>query len=422
MTYNSSHHLASKTDVVVIGGGQAGLAMSTRLIEHGIDHVVLERGEVANSWRTERWDSLRLLTPNWMSRLPGFQYQGDDPDGYMTVSEVVRLLDVYRNVFDHPVQANTSVHAVRTVENGYVVDTNQGTVGCRAVVVATGACSTPKVPALGAELPSSIRQIAPIHYRNPAELDSGRVLVVGASASGAQLADEIQRSGRQVTLAVGEHVRLPRTYRGMDIHWWMDTIGLLDDRYDEVEDLVRARRLPSLQLVGSPERRTLDLNALHEAGVHLIGRFAGVSGTTGQFSGSFANQCASADLKLGRLLDSIDEYAAERGLDRELSAPDRPRATAVPEAVTTMNLDDVATVVWATGFRPDYPWLESHLLDRKGAIRHDGGVMAQPGMYVLGLPFTRRRKSSFIDGVGPDATELALHLAQHLDASVASCR
>lgn len=204
----------------------------------------------------------------------------------------------------------------------------------------------------------------------------------------------------------------------MDIHWWMDTIGLLDDRYDEVEDIVRARRLPSLQLVGSPDKRTLDLNSLHRAGVQLVGRLAGISGTNAQFSGSFDNQVASADLKLGRLLDSIDEFAVHRGLDGELTPPDRPRPTAVPAAETTLDLRSVSTVIWATGFRPNYPWLEAHHLDRKGAIRHDGGVMEHPGMYVLGLPFTRRRKSSFIDGVGPDARDLATILARNLQASV----
>ena len=406
--------MSTNTTVTIIGAGQAGLAMSRCLTNRSIDHVLLERGDVANSWRSERWDSLRLLTPNWMTRLPDFSYRGDDPDGYMTSSEVTSFLSAYQHSFDAPVQTNTSVESVREVDGGHLVRTTQGEIRSQAVVIATGACSTPRVPALAAELSSSIRQLAPIHYRNPDQLDSGRVLVVGASASGAQIADELQRSGRDVTLAVGDHVRLPRTYRGMDIHWWMDTIGLLDDRYDEVEDIVRARRLPSLQLVGSPEKRTLDLNTLHRAGVQLVGRLAGVAGSTAQFSGSFDNQCASADLKLGRLLDSIDEFAATHGLDVELTPVDRPQPTIVPAADTTLDLRGVSTVIWATGFRPDYPWLETHHLDRKGAIRHDGGVMERPGMYVLGLPFTRRRKSSFIDGVGPDAQDIASTLVQRL--------
>lgn len=415
-------HTTMRTTVIVIGAGQAGLAMSHCLSQNSIEHVLLERGETAQSWRTERWDSLRLLTPNWLSRLPGWNYQGPDPDGYMKVDEVVDYLDSYRRSFTAPVVTNTSVESVESTTDGFVVRTNQGEWTALAVVVATGACSTPKVPGLAADLPAKIRQIAPIHYRNPDQIEEGGVLVVGASASGAQIADELQRSGRQVTLAVGDHVRLPRTYRGMDIHWWMDAIGQLDERYDEMEDITRARRLPSLQLVGSPEKKTLDLNSLTQSGVELTGRLAGIAGDKAQFSGSFANMCASADLKQGRLLDRIDEFATDTGLDSELGLTERPAPTAVPTARTVIDLADLKTVVWATGFKPNYPWLDPGLLDAKGAIRHDGGVMDEPGMYVLGLPFTRRRKSSFLDGVGPDATELTGHLIGHLDSQVVRTR
>jgi putative flavoprotein involved in K+ transport len=408
-----------RTTVTIIGAGQAGLAMSRCLAERSIDHLVIERGQVANSWRTERWDSLRLLTPNWMTRLPGHRYAGADPDGYMTGGEVVDFLDGYRATFDPPVRTGTAVESVESLGQGFRITTSTGVVWSEAVVIATGACSDPHVPALAAQLPTRIQQLTPIGYRNPDQLGEGPALVVGGSASGVQIADELRRSGRPVTLAVGDHVRLPRTYRGMDIHWWMDTIGLLDERHDQMEDIGRARRLPSLQLVGSPERRSIDLNALHRTGVQLVGRFAGLAGSTAQFSGSFANFCAAADLKLGRLLDTIDAYASEHGLDGELAEPDRPGRTDVPVADTTLDLAGIHTVVWATGFRPRYPWLEPDLLDAKGAIVHEGGVMTRPGMYVLGLPFTRRRKSSFLDGVGPDAAELGAHLAGHLDTLAA---
>lgn len=414
--------MSLSTTVTIIGAGQAGLAMSRCLTERSIDHVVLERGEVANSWRTERWDSLRLLTPNWMTRLPGHRYAGPDPDGYMTGGEVLDFLDDYRTRVDAPVRTHTDVLSVESTHPGFRTSTTTGVIESEAVVVATGACSTPHVPAIAGDLPSHVRQLTPIAYRNPDQVSDGRVLVVGGSASGAQIADELCRSGREVVLAVGDHVRLPRTYRGMDIHWWMDTVGILDERFDEVEDIVRARRLPSLQLVGTPEQRTLDLNALHAQGVELVGRFAGVAGGTAQFSGSFGNFCAAADLKLGRLLDTIDEYAAAHGLDHELGLPERPARTTVPMAKTTLDLAGVDTVIWATGFRPEYPWLEPDLLDRKGRIAHDGGVMSRPGMYVLGLPFSRRRKSSFIDGVGPDAVELSAHLAAHLDTLAVPAR
>jgi len=406
------------TDVVVIGGGQAGLAMSHCLAGQSIDHVVLERGDAANSWRTERWDSLRLLTPNWLSRLPGYHYSGSDPDGYMTAAEVVDYLDGYRRSFDAPVVTHTTVRHVQPCDPGFRVETNNGVWRTRAVVIATGACSTPKIPGIADAVPERIDQLSPIHYRNPDQLGEGRVLVVGASASGAQLADELARAGRDVTLAVGEHTRMPRTYRGMDIHWWMDTTGVLDEKYDDIDDIDKARRVPSLQLVGSPEKRTLDINALREVGVDLTGRFAGVSGSTAQFSGSFANHVASADLKLNRLLDRFDQYATEHGLNREVDASTRPEPTAPGEPQLLMNLDDVDTIIWATGFKPNYPWLDAPVLDRKGAIIHDGGLTPLRGMYVLGLPVLRSRKSVFLDGVGDDARALSDHVAAQLGRSV----
>ena len=410
---------ARTTDVVVIGGGQAGLAMSHSLTDRSIDHVVLERAEVANSWTTERWDSLRTLTPNWMSRLPGFSYDGDDPNGYMTAGEVAAYLESYRRSFGAPVRTGVEVQRIRTLDRGHVVETSEGPWSARSVVMATGACSQPRVPAIAADLPGHIQQLTPTAYRNPAQVAPGAVLVVGASASGLQIADELSRSGREVTLAVGDHVRLPRTYRGMDIHWWMQTTGLLDERFDEVEDLARARRLPSLQLVGSPEQRDLDLNTAAANGVNPVGRLAGIRAGRAQFSGSFANMCTSADLKQNRLLDEIDEYAASHGLDAEIGPTWRPAPTSVGRPALELDLRSVGSVVWATGFRPTYPWLDESLVDGRGQLVHDGGVLAVPGLYVLGLPFMRRRKSSFIDGVGPDAEELAAHLVGHLERSVA---
>ncbi|MGA9276053.1 NAD(P)-binding domain-containing protein [Ilumatobacter sp.] len=407
------------TEVVVIGGGQAGLAMSQCLTSRSIDHVVLERGETANSWRTERWDSLRLLTPNWLARLPGWSYQGDDPDGYMSAADVVAYLDAYRRSIDAPIITGVEVSRIASSNDGHVVDTTHGPWSARAVVMATGACSNPHVPAIAADMPEHIEHITPIRYRNPEQLRESGVLVVGASASGLQIADELSRSGRDVTLAVGDHVRLPRTYRGMDIHWWMDAIGQLDERFDEVDDIDRARRLPSLQLVGSPERRNLDLTTVAANGVALTGRLVGRNGDRAQFSGSFANMAKSADLKQQRLLDRLDDYATEHGLDAELDEPTRPAHTAMPAPMLDLDLRGIDTIVWATGFRPHYPWLEPNLLDQKGRLVHDGGVLTVPGMYVLGLPFMRRRKSSFLDGAGPDANDLAEHLASYLARDIA---
>jgi putative flavoprotein involved in K+ transport len=242
-------------------------------------------------------------------------------------------------------------------------------------------------------------------------------MIVGASASGMQLAREIQASGRRVVLSVGEHVRVPRTYRGRDIQWWMDAIGAMDVRYDAIEDIERARRLPSLQLIGTPERVTIDLNSLRRAGVQLVGRLVGLRDGKAQFSGSLANVCALADLKMNRLLDSIDGWVSANGFAERFPAPRRYEPTDVgPETKLSLDLiaGGIGTVIWATGYRPDYSWLDVPVLDRKGRIRHDGGIVSAPGMYVMGLPFMRRRKSSFIDGAGDDAADLAAHLSQSL--------
>jgi Predicted flavoprotein involved in K+ transport len=404
----------TNTDVVIIGGGQAGLAMSAALTDRSIDHVVLERGDVAHSWTTERWDSLRLLTPNWMSRLPRFAYDGSDPDGYMTASEVADYLRRYRRRIDAPVVPCTTVSKVTATGSGCRVDTDRGTWRARAVVVATGACSTPRLPDLATDLPGNIWRLTPITYRNPGQIDDGAVLVVGASASGSQIADELVRSGRDVILAVGDHVRVPRTYRGMNIHWWLDRLGILDERAEDADDIDRARRVSSLQLIGSPEPRAVDLNALTARGVRLAGKLVGYTGRTLQFSGSLSNRCVSADLKQARLLDSIDDYVSAHGLERELEPPHRPAPTRVGTASTEIDSGGIRTVIWATGYRPHTPWLDPSLLDRKGAIIQDHGVMAIPGMFALGLPFMCRRKSAFIDGVGADAMELAGTLHTHL--------
>jgi putative flavoprotein involved in K+ transport len=409
---------------VVIGAGHAGLAMSHRLSARSIDHVLLERGEVANTWKTQRWDSLRLLTPNWQSRLPGFRYDGDDPDGFMTMPEVISFIEAYSAVVAAPVETGTTVTQVRPASDGYLITTDAGTWSALTVVVANGSCNVARLPQFADEVPAGIHTVSADAYRNPDQLPTGGVLVVGASATGIQLADEIHRSGRPVTVAVGGHVRAPRVYRGRDIHRWMDDVGLMDERYDEVDDIVRVRRLPSLQIVGTPARTTLDLNALTSIGVRLVGRFAGISDGRAQFSGSLRNVCALADLKLGRLLDQIDEWATEQGLDGELEPAWRP-PPAIVEDAPPLGLDltsgEIRSIVWATGFRPDYSWLDVPVLDRKGLIRHDGGVVLDaPGMYLMGMPFLRRRKSTLIDGAGDDAEDLSGHLATYLDGHVAA--
>jgi putative flavoprotein involved in K+ transport len=391
--------------------------MSRCLTERSIDHVVLERGEVANSWKKERWESLRLLTPNWQTRVPGHAYRGPRPDDFMAMSEVIEFIETYARLVAAPVEQHTAVTALRRIDGGYEICTTNGVWQCRAVVVATGACNLPVVPRAAEAFPPGIRSITPMEYRGSSQLPDGGVLVVGASATGVQLASEIHRSGRQVILAVGEHVRLPRTYRGRDIQWWMDASGLLDTRWDEVDDLVRARHVPSPQLVGTPARLTLDLNALTAMGIGLVGKLVDVRGRAALFSGSLRNVCALADLKMNRLLDTLDDWAQSAGRADEFAPPERFEPTRV-EASPRLELDlgsgEIRTVVWATGYRPDYSWLEVPVLNHKGRLRHDGGVVESPGMYLMGETFLRRRKSSFIHGAGDDALDLSAHLARFL--------
>jgi putative flavoprotein involved in K+ transport len=413
-----SQSAAGTVDVIVIGAGHCGLAISHYLTAASVDHAILERGEIANSWRRERWDSLRLLTPNWQSRLPGYRYAGDRPDTYMDMGEVIEFISGYAAHSNAPVYTDTEVTSVQPSGDGYRVVTNRGEWRTRALVIASGACNLPAVPALAAHLPASIQQVTPRGYRNPEQLEDGGVLVVGASATGLQLAEEIQLSGRQVTLAVGEHVRLPRSYRGLDIQWWMDVIGLLDEGLDAVDDVARVRALASPQLIGSPERRTLDLNALSSIGVRLVGRLAGIRDQRAQFSGSLRNLCSLADLKMTRLLDSIDDWIDAHGIGSAIEAAERPDPTRIddrPALGLDLGSGAIRSVVWATGYRPDYSWLDLPVVDRKGRLRHDGGIVDAPGVYALGLPFMRRRKSTFIHGADDDAREISENLRAYLD-------
>jgi putative flavoprotein involved in K+ transport len=407
------------TTAVVVGAGHAGLAMSRRLTDRSIDHIVLERGEVANSWWTQRWPSLRLLTPNWQTRLPGHDYAGDDPDGFMPAARVVATLADYARLVGAPVRTHTTVHTVRTAPQGFEIIADDDLLHAQAVILATGACTRPAIPAVAAGIPPSITTLTPLAYRDPGQLPDGGVLVVGASATGIQLAAEIHASGRPVTLAAGEHVRLPRTYRGRDIFWWLQATGLLAERYDQIDDLTRARHLPSPQLTGTPEAVMTDHNSLTAQGIRIVGRLGGIISGVAQFSGGLANACALADLKMNRFLNRADQWAATHGLGDQIRPPHRFPPTRVdPRAPLELDLasGEVRTVLWATGFRPDHSWLDIPVRDRVGRIHHDGGVVTgAPGLYLLGLPVLRTRASTYIHGAAADTEALANHLQSFLN-------
>ena len=400
---------------VIIGAGQAGLAMSRELSLRGVDHVVLDRGQVGEAWRTQRWDSLRLLTPNWANGLPGMPYTGPDPDGFMYAGEFVRHLQAYAASIEAPVQTHTEVHQVNALGSDYLVETSHGAIRASSLVLATGAFVQPLVPSFASEIPNTILQVTPSGYRRPDDLPKGGMLVVGASASGVQLAREIHLSGRPVTLAVGQHTRLPRTYRGYDIEWWLDVVGALGAGIDEIDDLERARHTPSPQLTGSGG--PVDLNALQDIGAEIVGRFAAVRDGSALFSGGLAHVCEAADLKMNRLLCMIDDWIAENGLSRPTDSSDDPAPTRVPERprlYRSLTDGGIRSILWATGSRPDFSWLRLPVFDQRGRLKHHGGVVDAPGLYVLGLPVLRRRRSHQISGAGDDARDLADHLYRHL--------
>ncbi len=400
-----------RTDVAILGAGQAGLAMSRCLRALSIEHLLIERGAVAERWRALRWEGLRLLTPNWMTRLPGHRYTGDDPDGFMDRAALVGLMEEYAQ--DAPVLEQTGVRQLTSLSGSYMIETDRGPIRARAVVIATGLCDRPRLPEWANAIRDAAQVLHAADYTRPDALPAGGVLVVGASASGVQLARALAEAGRAVTLAAGRHTRMPRRYRGRDIFHWLDQAGALDDRWTEVPDLTAARRQPSLQLRGGAQ---IDLGLLHRAGVRLAGRAVGVTGGRVRLADTLAADMAASEVRLRRTLVRIDRHIAATGQDLPIDpqswrAPRTPRTA--PESVD-LRAEGIGTVIFATGYGRDYGWLDLPVLDGAGELIHRGGVLPLPGLYALGLRFMRRRSSNFIDGVGRDAEELAVHLGAFL--------
>jgi putative flavoprotein involved in K+ transport len=410
-------------DTVVIGAGHAGLAVSRLLTGAGHDHVVLERGRVGERWRRESWDSLHLLTPSWMTRLPGWSYEGPAPDGYLAAGEFVEHLERYADSFGVPLIDGTTVEEVRVSGRGggrYAVATDRGTWLTDNVVVATGPHGIAKVPAgLARE-----DVVSSTDYRNPDQLPDGGVLVVGASSSGVQIADELNRWGRDVVLAVGRHTRMPRRYRGLDIYWWMEMTGRMARTIEQMPDPVAARREPSMQLVGGndPERSApdLDLALLQSRGVRLTGRLASVSGRVARFRDDLRVNLLSSELSMRRFLNRVDGFVARAGLEAEVWPGTWPRPVQVVEPPTRLDLraEGIGSIVVAAGFRPHHPWLRLPVIALDGSIRQRRGVTDAPGVYTVGQRFQHRRDSGLIDGARHDAQAVV----DHLLGQDASCR
>jgi putative flavoprotein involved in K+ transport len=406
-------------DVIIIGAGQAGLVMSRSLTARGIDHVVLERGRIGERWYSERWHSLNLLTTNACSALPGAPQRGD-PNAFMPASAFASYLTGYAWKTHAPVITGVEVSGVEPASYGYRVSTTAGRWRTRAVVIATGACDTPFRPLAAQDLDPSIVQINPSDYREPAQLPEGGVLIVGASSSGAQLAEEIHASGRPVTLAVGNHTPAPRRYRGRDIYEWLETTGILDEPAVEGVRLEAARRQPALQVVGRADNRDLNLRILSGQGVRLVGRVTGLGGSTVRFGDDLGRTMEAAHARMVRVLDRIDDCINRWGLESPEADPAARVPFAAPAAPLSLDLAraGIRTVVWATGYIRRYPWLKVPVLDSRGEIIQQGGVTASPGLYTMGLNFMRRRRSAFINGCGFDAADLAPLINEHLDQAV----
>ncbi len=404
-------------EAVVIGAGQGGLAVSYFLRKLGIGHVVLERSGIAASWRERRWDSFCTVTPNWSIALPGGEYAGDDPDGFLSRDELVRHFERWAESFGAPVRCGVEARRVRPSRNGFEVETDAGCWRAQNVVVATGTYQTPHIPSVAARLPRRLRQLAADGYKRPDMLPPGGVLVVGAGQTGCQIAEELHETGRDVWLCVGRAGRLPRRWRGRDCIAWQRDMGYLDRTPDMLEG-PEARFRADPHLTGRNGGYTLSLHDFHRRGIRLLGRLAGCVGEEARFDGSLHDEMRFADEFANRIVAEFDRHIAERGIEAppptaEELAGGPPADGGMPELLPQLDLAGagIGSVVWATGYRHDFSWIEAPVLDEAGYPVAPGGVSAWPGLYFTGLNWMTRRKSGILYGVGEDARSVAQHLA-----------
>ncbi|MFZ2177326.1 MAG: MSMEG_0569 family flavin-dependent oxidoreductase [Rhodococcus sp. (in: high G+C Gram-positive bacteria)] len=401
--------MTEQHDVVVIGGGQAGLSISWHLVQRGIDHVVLERDGIAHEWRDSRWDNFTLVTPNWQCNLPGYSYDGDDPDGFMTREQTYAFVRGYADTFPAPVRegvAVTSVH--QAVSGGFDVDTTAGPVRARQVVVATGGYHIPVIPRFAERLPSGITQIHSSRYRTPAGLPDGEVLVVGNGQSGAQIAEDLQLDGRTVHLVTGGAPRVARFYRGRDCVAWLHDMGTYDVSIADHPGGLAKRENTNHYVTGRDGGRDIDLRAFARDGMRLYGRMLEVVDGTLQFAPTLEASLDAADAVSESIKDSIDAFIEQEGID----APTEERYVPVwrPEReITSLDLSsaNITSVIWSIGFRTDYRWLHAGVFDGEGHPCHNRGVTAVPGLFFLGLPWQHTWGSGRFAGVARDAEFLA---------------
>lgn len=398
-------------DTLVVGAGQAGVAMSEHLSSQGVPHLVLERSRIAEAWRTGRWDSLVANGPAWHDRFPGREFDMP-PDAFAQKDEVAAYFEAYARQIDAPIQTGVEVKRVtrNTGKPGFSVEISEGTIQAQRVVVATGPFQKPVIPAIAPHNPE-LHQLHSAHYFNPQQLPEGAVLVVGAGSSGVQIADELNRAGRQVYLSVGPHDRPPRAYRGRDFCWWLGVLGLWD-----TETMQPGREHVTIAVSGARGGHTVDFRRLAQAGVTLVGLTEAFEGTTVTFKPDLTENLDRGDQNYLSLLDAADAYIERNGLDLPLEPGARERvadADCITHPLHALDLAQagVTSIIWATGYATDYSWLQVDALDAKGKPRHQRGVSSEPGVYFVGLPWLSRRGSAFIWGVWHDAKHVAGHIA-----------
>ena len=401
----------------VIGGGQAGLATSYYLTEAGCDHVVLERDRIGERWRSEKWDSFTLVTPNWMTGLPGFPYEGDDPDGFLSREEVVAYLEAYVDRFDPPLQSGVEVKAVRRTDSGFTIETAGAPYETANVVIATGPFQQPRIPSVSADIPSFVRQLHTSRYVNPEQLPTDGVLVVGSAQSGAQIAQELHESGRDVYLSVSGAPKGPRRYRGKDIVDWMSDLGMFEKTVDDLESPA-ARFAPSIYVSGKDEGQEIDLLDLAADGMTLLGRTAGAEDGHLVFADDLEENLRNAYRFYAGLIEQIDEHIETAGVDAPEPEfrPTDPDDISV-DGVRELDLEaaNVRTVIWATGYGSDFSWVDPTTFDEYGYPIHDRGITEIPGLYFVGLPWLHSQGSSLLFGVGKDAKHITDHILDRLE-------
>jgi putative flavoprotein involved in K+ transport len=404
--------MRERHDAVVIGGGQAGLAMSAVLQQHGREHVVLERGRVGERWRTERWESLCFQFPNWSLELPGYAYSGDDPNAFAHWREILRIVEEYAASTRAPLREHTEVTGLRTDDKGFVLSVPDGNIYARHVVVATGPFQRPRIPRLHVNVAPSVLQTDPTRYRRPEDLPDGAVLVVGSGASGCQIGDELLRAGRTVFLAMSRHRRAPRQFRGKDVYWWLERMG----RFAQTIDSFPGRQWPpSVVVTGVSGGYDVNVRQMAADGVRVLGRIVGASDGTLTVGRNANEVLDEADAAFAGFLDTAREYADANG-DLALAEEDPSGSAALPATVDEVECldlrrENVAAIVWATGYDYDYGWLRVPVLDAQGRPLQQRGVTHVPGLYFLGLHWMHTFKSGLFSGVGADAEYIAEHMS-----------